>query len=360
MKRSRSRPRRPTTKFAALVLLCSLIVRGNLSTVTPNAKIVAVAQAYATRPQAHGPCGKSSCVDARKQSRKLVRGLRCGGTRNFQGPAFIPKRAASALAAESSYAAEAKNSAESHLIWSPNFWKKLAISTILWLISRYAVTKNKAVLENLFSFDACHGGNAFQRFFQLLLPLLSSSCCAVQLLVNALSGWGCAGFNTILGPIRPILLPLFLYSTIKLQPQRPLGWTFASLFLGFLPEIVDVWNTNRSLRWKQKHAIDNDGSAESASTTSPLPITAKLRLDIPTMGCVACVNKINTSIRQCGSKANVREETSRLSQGDRKGGTAELLLSVRTHEDLDLTTKEVIAAVNKAGFDCTVESLQID
>lgn len=133
-----------------------------------------------------------------------------------------------------------------------------------------------------------------------------------------------------------------------------------SMFLGFLPELVDVWNTNRSLRWQQKHAIDNNNNIESTSTTLPLPVNATLRLNIPTMGCVACVNKINLSLRQCASAANIRKETSWLTDSAAKGGMAELLLSVRTREELDVIVKEVVAVVKDAGFKCSVESLQVD
>eukprot|EP00579_Thalassiosira_antarctica_P027299 CAMPEP_0202026346 /NCGR_PEP_ID=MMETSP0905-20130828/58659_1 /ASSEMBLY_ACC=CAM_ASM_000554 /TAXON_ID=420261 /ORGANISM="Thalassiosira antarctica, Strain CCMP982" /LENGTH=222 /DNA_ID=CAMNT_0048589533 /DNA_START=321 /DNA_END=986 /DNA_ORIENTATION=- len=219
----------------------------------------------------------------------------------------------------------------------------------LWFIVQYTLKKNTVNLEKLlFAHDnlhACHGQpNAFQRIFPtaVLLPLLSSSCCAIQLIINALSGWGCAGFNTYLGPIRPILLPMLLFSTWTLLPQRSLGWTIISLFLGFLPELVDIWNTTRSQQWQQKHK----DMQLSSTSSSPLPVAAKLRLDIPTMGCVSCVNKVDTSIRQCKSAANIREETSWLTDdGSAKGGVAELSIMARTNEEVDAIAQEVVTAV---------------
>jgi hypothetical protein len=40
-----------------------------------------------------------------------------------------------------------------------------------------------------------------------LMGMLSSSCCIVQLVLSALS-FGCAGFNTWLGPVRPLMLAI--------------------------------------------------------------------------------------------------------------------------------------------------------
>ena len=85
--------------------------------------------------------------------------------------------------------------------------------------------------------------------------------------------------------------------------------------------------------------------------------SAKLTLDCPTMGCVACVNKIDNSIRQCESSANIIEETSWLTDTS-KGGKAELLISTTTKEDIDQVVDEVINAVNKSGFECSVDSIQ--
>ena len=163
------------------------------------------------------------------------------------------------------------------------------------------------------------------------------------------------------GPIRPILLPLFLLSTWKLFPHRSISWTIVSIFLAFLPELVGVKNIVRSKQWQRKHDGDIIGNqdAEDEATLSSLPITAKLQLNIPTMGCVACVNKVDSSIRQCKSSSNVREETSWLTEGDAKGGMAELLISASTNEELDKIVEEVADAVNNAGFKCDVESLQV-
>ena len=60
-----------------------------------------------------------------------------------------------------------------------------------------------------------------------VVGLLSSSCCALQLVLNAFSV-GCAGFNTVLGPLRPYLLALasvlqvlYPYLTLTLPSPYP-------------------------------------------------------------------------------------------------------------------------------------------
>jgi len=83
--------------------------------------------------------------------------------------------------------------------------------------------------------------------------------------------------------------------------------------------------------------------------------SAKLTLDCPTMGCVACVNKIDNSIRQCKSSANIIEESSWLTDTSTKGGKAELLISAATKEEIDQIVDEVINAINKSGFECSVD-----
>lgn len=95
--------------------------------------------------------------------------------------------------------------------------------------------------------------------------LLSSSCCLLQLVLNALSWFnvihlGCAGFNKVLGPARPYLraitfgwLGLCWYhqetaktanNDKKKKPQRGrmLKATATTLLIMFLPEMLQTWN----------------------------------------------------------------------------------------------------------------------
>lgn len=235
---------------------------------------------------------------------------------------------------QSSNIAVAKAHLKYHLIWSPNFWKKAVVSTIIIMLLDKRIP--------LYFAKPCHQS----RITAVALPLLSSSCCAIQLLINAVSGWGCAGFNSVLGPVRPILLSLLLYSTWKLSSQRPIGWTIISLFLAFLPELVHTFNLIQTTQWKQRQITGRS-------------VTAKLQLAIPGMGCVACVNKIDASIRQCKSATRIAEEKSWLNAPEMgKGGMAELIISASSDEEVDDIVKSVISAIREAGFECQKKSLQ--
>lgn len=383
MKAFRQQPRtissnRSIVNSIAIFITTVLFLRDISAAVPSRAGSVAIVHAYASaRPPSYvsrstnRDTQKCSCL-AMNQSHRMACELRCGGITNHnnQGPS-LPRRTTSLFVSKSSDGTHVKNSAQNNLIWSPKFWKKLLISTTIWFVIDYTSKKYAPNLEKMFLFShdlpACHQGvepvasslNTFRKVLPTaaVLPLLSSSCCAIQLIINALSGWGCAGFNTYLGPIRPILLPIMLLSTWTLLPQRSLGWTFLSLFLAFLPESLDIWNTVRSRQWQQTSRDNNN----KVGASSLLPVSAKLRLNCPTMGCVACVNKIDTSIRQCKSAANnIREEMSWLTETAKKGGTAELTISATTNEEIDRIAKEVVAAVEKAGFQCDVESLRVE
>jgi copper chaperone CopZ len=249
----------------------------------------------------------------------------------------------------------AGSSDQYHLIWSPKFWKKAVVSTIIYMVIQF-LTRNKNNFGSVGRLSLDFGKSCHQsKVTAVVLPLLSSSCCAIQLIINALSGWGCAGFNSVLGPIRPLLLPLFILSTWNLLPQRPLGWTVLSSFLAFLPELVYTFNSLEANQWtKQKNPSNNNA------------VTAKLQLAIPSMGCVACVNKIDTAIRQCESTARITQEKSwllthgqKLTSPDEKGGMAELIISASSKEEIDNIIKNVVNAVKEAGFECRTYRVQI-
>ncbi|KAL7496245.1 hypothetical protein ACHAWT_004466 [Skeletonema menzelii] len=78
------------------------------------------------------------------------------------------------------------------------------------------------------------------------------------------------------------------------------------------------------------------------------------------MGCIACVNKIDTSIRQCESAASITQEKSWLTEGPGKGGMAELKISGQSTEDIDKVIQNVVTAIENAGFECKTERLHID
>merc|ERR1740138_1834236 len=87
--------------------------------------------------------------------------------------------------------------------------------------------------------------------------LLSSSCCALQLILNMFN-FGCAGFNTYLGPLRPAFLAVTITLQVKMWvlavpnlglPSTPDYYlpsciisTVVTTVLSFLPELTDLRN----------------------------------------------------------------------------------------------------------------------
>ncbi len=118
--------------------------------------------------------------------------------------------------------------------------------------------------------------------------LLGSSCCVLQLTINALtsleiiSGFGCAGFNKILGPVRTyarlLAMSLILYSWWRARQARAKSSlvlaTFTFIILTFLPEIL-VYT----------------GGPVLAPPTDDLQV---ITLRVGGMGCEACSRHIKT------------------------------------------------------------------
>jgi copper chaperone CopZ len=130
--------------------------------------------------------------------------------------------------------------------------------------------------------------------------------------------------------------------------QRHPVWTLMSLTLAFLPEGVHLWNKLATLKFFKSNDMSND-----EHQNQQLPINAKITLNIPTMGCVACVNKVDSSIRGCSFYA----KKSWLKDG--KGGVAELIVFTENEAGVNKIVEEVKRAVERAGFPCEVESILI-
>jgi len=115
------------------------------------------------------------------------------------------------------------------------------------------------------------------------LGLASSSCCAIQLILNALSV-GCAGFNTILGPIRPTLLSgtllmqiAFWYTGTTTLFRSKLQSSLLVGILSLLPELLTIWTKVRS--------------PASVSTTNNKEYAIALEMG-KSVGCAACVTTV--------------------------------------------------------------------
>lgn len=193
----------------------------------------------------------------------------------------------------------------------------------------------------------------------IVLPLLSSACCSIQLIINAFaSAGGCAGFNSYLGPLRPYFVSFLIYLTFISRSRFSLKrWMIDTIFrlsLALLPEAVYFWNKYLTNRWTFKNKL----SIDRVQPQGPL-IEAQLRLDIPGMGCVACINKIDASIRSTAPQQIVSSE-SWLDPEREKGGNSSILLSVSSLDEAKVVAKSIVERIQGAGFDtCRVESIQV-
>eukprot|EP00931_Biecheleriopsis_adriatica_P063448 TRINITY_DN38429_c0_g1_i1.p1 TRINITY_DN38429_c0_g1~~TRINITY_DN38429_c0_g1_i1.p1 ORF type:complete len:479 (-),score=107.12 TRINITY_DN38429_c0_g1_i1:48-1484(-) len=120
------------------------------------------------------------------------------------------------------------------------------------------------------------------------IGLLSSSCCALQLMLNALN-FGCAGFNTVLGPLRPSLCALTVclqaavwYTAIDkpFQLIYVMPCTAFAAVLTLLPEVTYLWVSRKAPNTGLAGSSGGQGSRSS------------LHLSVDGMGCVACTKKV--------------------------------------------------------------------
>jgi len=230
-----------------------------------------------------------------------------------------------------------------HLIWSPGACKKIAITTA----SLFAVKLFQNTLQTILgSALSVSWGTPVLRPLasvasNVLLPLFASACCLLQLWINILAG-GCAGFNTYLGPVRPFFLSLLFYLTISTFGSKQ--WAVKSLLrwsIALLPEGLDTWN-----RYQERKQ-------------APYPLgrlEARVELDIPTMGCVACINTIDRHLRQTNG---VVEAASSLNPLGLKGGQATVRLRANSQKEIDEMVATVTQSVEEAGFkECQVLSVR--
>ena len=231
-----------------------------------------------------------------------------------------------------------------HLIWSRGAWKKFLAGMVFWPLATKIVARTT---ESAFISSSS----------SVLLPLLASSCCIVQVTVQTLfAGVGCWGFNTILGPSRPYFLSLWVVwqgSQKARLSARPSGWHLASWLVQgvivFLPELLYLWNTRSSRPAKN-------------SPDTQLPLKIAVELDIPTMGCVACVNKIQSTLKNDDNKVFVSAWLLPPSmEKEKRGGRATVQFSAANQGQVDALVNDMIQQVEeKAGFvPCLVRSVDI-
>jgi copper chaperone CopZ len=185
--------------------------------------------------------------------------------------------------------------------------------------------------------------------------MLAGACCLLQLALNLVSV-GCAGFNTHLGPLRPYFVSLLLYLTALTsrlskhhRPASLASWGAATALrwsLALLPEALHLWNNRES--WLPRRLLQPRGTVGSK-------IQAVVDLEVPTMGCAACINKIDGSLNKLESvvsaKSNLKEA----------GGSTQVRIAVNTQAELDSALTLLTRTVDEAGFwGSTVESVKVE
>jgi len=164
------------------------------------------------------------------------------------------------------------------------------------------------------------------------LSLLSSSCCVVQLGLNAASV-GCAGFNTWLGPLRAFFLAVTLHARLAvrgaagasitpLAKANALGLALSAV-LTLLPEIVAVANQLTMLLARAR--------------APPLAARRTCVVSLPSMGCAACVGKVLGAV---GAIAGVVD--SRVTIGE---------ATIRVADAAETIDQDIWDACNAAGFE---------
>ena len=244
-----------------------------------------------------------------------------------------------AVMAEKTLVAEKK-----YLIWESGFLPRFAGTAIFLAVVLLGASRSTTIWVHSLGVQS-------RVFFMLqtvahrlemwsLLGLLSSSCCALQLVLNAFS-FGCAGFNTVLGPLRPYLVAVTLLFQAcvwhaALTGRGPhivasaVGGTILCLVLTLLPEGLELYVRGRG----QRRA---GATLEVAAT----PLEEEVCLKVAGMGCTACTVKVQAALEQvdgvaaCSVNLDKGEATLRLADAGTQAAAVE---------------RSAVDAILKAGF----------
>ena len=216
---------------------------------------------------------------------------------------------------------------EEHLVWSPSFAPQFAIAATTCVAAALLVSQSPLGRSGAAAWYPVYDTLFVRTGLWTVLGLLSSSCCLLQLMLNAFS-IGCAGFNTVLGPVRPYFMALALtLQAVMWQgvltgeaPMDPaITSTALTVSLTFLPELL-----NAVMQRDAVPAADVD-----------------LRLRVGGMGCTACSVKVKAALEGVDGVSGctvVFEE-----------GCAQLQLD--SGEERAAVEQRAIAALAEAGFE---------
>jgi len=179
----------------------------------------------------------------------------------------------------------------------PHFFRDFMMSILAQVLIILAILYTPILKEAMeVGYDMVVGkvmSLAHQLALWSVISLLSSSCCAFQLILNMFSV-GCAGLNSKMGPLRPFFMAfatisqLWQWVSIQKVVQYPQAVTslVLTLLLTFLPEILYIY-----VHWKPF-------STTAANCTKPTTksYSKKYRIKISGMNCIACVQTIKRAI----------------------------------------------------------------
>ena len=175
-----------------------------------------------------------------------------------------------------------------YLLTDPGFGRLLALNMAVFAGLLVMVVSVPFLYEKTtdiyFEINGWMMSTAHRMAWWWIMGLLSSSCCALQLILNSLA-LGCSGLNTVLGPLRPTLVALSL--TLQgiswyVAWSRPYQWiptaVATCLSNGFMimPELL-AWRVRQ--KTAPMHHPTSDG------------LVLRFRLD--NMGCVACLSTVS-------------------------------------------------------------------
>lgn len=195
-----------------------------------------------------------------------------------------------------------------YILSEPEFQRDLLYSLIGWIVllsTGMAIPQVRLTVQDWYYWFVTDWimATAHANMWWSIVGLLSSSCCALQILLNA-AAMGCAGWNTVLGPVRPLLLGMTLLLQVgswHTAWSRPWQWTptalstFWTALLSFMPELLYLWNYTKATRNKtKKYQTPLDFSTKTTTTTTPTTTTATLHLQMSSVGCASCLLTVSS------------------------------------------------------------------
>ena len=273
-------------------------------------------------------------------------------------------------------------SAKEHLLWSPGVLRSTVQTAAVLFFAWRQASRHPAAevylrrLVEWWSSRLLSQAAAWQWWGAL--SLLSSSCCVVQLLLNSLS-LGCAGFNTVLGPVRPAFLALTVlaqYHSVQVglaarHLHVPMAVATATLSwsLTLAPELVylyTMWRARARARGKLgrrggRGGVGADGGADADNGGSASMRECTYTIHMPSMGCVACINSVQGALERVEGVLSVDVAL------QEKGGTAQVVMARRWEAgaesaasgEHDAQDEALLDAVGAAGFPGTIAATSL-